>query len=317
MPVSWPEARTNPARVRGSSRWSPIPCRLRTRTRPVNISKSVHPKAQTSLRLSTGSPRACSGLMYAAVPMTAPSRGPALVAIGTSVRSGVTPSPPTALASPKSRTFTTPSGVILMLAGLRSRWTMPLSCATSSASVICRAIANASASGNPARRARRDASFSASVSPSTSSSDQRRMPSTSSTGVDGADAGVIEGGEHACLALEARQAIRIVGECGGKNLDGDVAAELHVARAVYLTHPAGAEERLEAISADDATDAGRRRDCRRRVAHPRCIAGCASKAPSGTCSLSSASTSRRTVSSSAQAAARNAGRSPVGKASTA
>ena len=30
---------------------------------PVNISKSTHPKAQMSVRLSTGWPRACSGLM--------------------------------------------------------------------------------------------------------------------------------------------------------------------------------------------------------------------------------------------------------------
>ena len=43
-------------------------------TRPVSISKSTHPNAQMSVRLSTARPRACSGLMQAAVPMTAPSR---------------------------------------------------------------------------------------------------------------------------------------------------------------------------------------------------------------------------------------------------
>ena len=42
-----------------------------------------------------------------------------------------------ALASPKSSTFTTPSARTLMLAGLRSRWTIPCSCAASSASAIC------------------------------------------------------------------------------------------------------------------------------------------------------------------------------------
>ena len=31
--------------------------------RPVSISYNTHPNAQTSLRLSTGFPRACSGLM--------------------------------------------------------------------------------------------------------------------------------------------------------------------------------------------------------------------------------------------------------------
>ena len=53
-------------------------------------------------------------------------------------------------ASPKSSTLTTPSGVILMLAGFRSRWTMPFSCAASRASAICRAIASASAMGTRA-----------------------------------------------------------------------------------------------------------------------------------------------------------------------
>ena len=53
-------------------------------------------------------------------------------------------------ASPKSSTFTAPAGVIFMLAGLRSRWTMPLSCAASSASAICRAIGRAS-HGNRSR----------------------------------------------------------------------------------------------------------------------------------------------------------------------
>ena len=49
-----------------------------------------------------------------------------------------------ALASPKSSTFTVPSRRTLMFAGLRSRWTMPCSCAASSASAICRAIGSAS-----------------------------------------------------------------------------------------------------------------------------------------------------------------------------
>ena len=42
-----------------------------------------------------------------------------------------------AFASPKSSTFTVPSGRTLMLAGFRSRWMMPCSCAASSASAIC------------------------------------------------------------------------------------------------------------------------------------------------------------------------------------
>ncbi len=52
-----------------------------------------------------------------------------------------------ALARPKSSTFTVPSARTLMLAGLRSRWTMLSSCAASSASAICFAIGNTSVSG--------------------------------------------------------------------------------------------------------------------------------------------------------------------------
>ena len=54
-----------------------------------------------------------------------PSRVPPTVTVGDCVRSRCQPPPADTLARPKSSTFTTPSGVILMLAGFRSRWTMP------------------------------------------------------------------------------------------------------------------------------------------------------------------------------------------------
>ena len=55
----------------------PRACRTRSPPKallPVSISYSTQPKAQTSVRLSTGLPRACSGHMYAAVPRTTPGR---------------------------------------------------------------------------------------------------------------------------------------------------------------------------------------------------------------------------------------------------
>ena len=57
---------------------------------PVSISKITHPNAQMSARLSTGWPRACSGLMYAAVPsnMPTPVIMAGLVIVGDAVRSG-------------------------------------------------------------------------------------------------------------------------------------------------------------------------------------------------------------------------------------
>ena len=79
-----------------------------------------------------------------------------------------------AFASPKSSTFTVPSGRSLMLAGFRSRWMMPCSCAASRASAICFAIGSASSTGiGPC------AMRSASVGPSTSSNTSACTPSDS------------------------------------------------------------------------------------------------------------------------------------------
>ena len=83
-------------------------------------------------------------------------------------RAGARASAEQALARPKSRTLTLPSGVTLTLAGLRSRWTMPFSCASSRASAICFAMASASSTGIGPRFRR-----SARSSPSTSSMARR------------------------------------------------------------------------------------------------------------------------------------------------
>ena len=65
--------------------------------RPVHSRYSTAPRLNRSVRWSTFSPRACSGLMYAGVPTTAPL----LV---------TSPSASTGRASPKSSTFTRPLG---------------------------------------------------------------------------------------------------------------------------------------------------------------------------------------------------------------
>ena len=56
-------------------------------SRPVNISYRTHPNAQISVRLSVGLPRACSGLMYAAVPRMVPSSVPPKLMVGDRERS--------------------------------------------------------------------------------------------------------------------------------------------------------------------------------------------------------------------------------------
>ena len=160
------------------------------RRSPVNISNNTAPKAQMSARRSATRPLACSGLMYAAVPRITPAWVIAgEITVSASASSAVAPvlSRPGALARPKSTSFTVqpatsavasvgerlPSGrrvgvgphapLRMMLAGLRSRWMMPASCAASSPSAICAAIGSASETSNlfPIRRS--------SVRPSTSS----------------------------------------------------------------------------------------------------------------------------------------------------
>ena len=110
-----------------------------------------------------------------------------------------------ALASPKSSTLTVPSGRSLMLAGFRSRWTMPCSCAASSASAICLAIGSASSSGiAPARDPLRQVV----------ALDQFHHERVDAVGilepVDRGDVRMIERGEHPRFAFEAGQPVGIV-----------------------------------------------------------------------------------------------------------
>ena len=117
----------------------------------VSSSNSTQPAAYTSERASTDSPRACSGDRYWAVPMTA------AVWVTAACPSA------SARAMPKSITFTAPERVIMMLAGLTSRCTMPCRWLKSSA-------AEASAMTSIARRGDSgpsDFTMSRSVRPST------------------------------------------------------------------------------------------------------------------------------------------------------
>src|SRR2546427_12520932 len=86
--------------------------------------------------------------MYPAVPRIMPVLVGLIVSVGEFAGSKILVSLSNALARPKSSTFTLPSAVSLMLAGFRSRWMIPFSCAASSASAICRAMGSASASAD-------------------------------------------------------------------------------------------------------------------------------------------------------------------------
>ena len=61
--------------------------------------------------------------------------------------------------------------------------------------------------------------------------------------VDLGDVGVTQGGERLGFAFEARQPLRVCGEEFGEDLDGDVAIEPRVARAIDLAHTTGAKGR--------------------------------------------------------------------------
>jgi hypothetical protein len=61
---------------------------------------------------------------------------------------------------------------------------------------------------------------------------------------------VIERREHLRLALESREPIAIGRHHCRQNFQGDVAAELGVARAVDFAHPAGADWRDDFVRTD-------------------------------------------------------------------
>ena len=57
-----------------------------------------------------------------------------------------------------------------------------------------------------------------------------------------ADVGMVNLRDEARFAFEAREAVRIVGECCGKNFDGDIPAKTRVARAIHFAHGAVTEQ---------------------------------------------------------------------------
>ena len=95
---------------------------------PVRHSKSTAPSANTSTAgVSSRSPRACSGAMYAGVPSTTPVL---VIAAETDPRR--------AMPKSSSATLSTAPPRRNRLLGLRSRWTTPRACADASASAAQR-----------------------------------------------------------------------------------------------------------------------------------------------------------------------------------
>ena len=153
------------------------------------------------------------------------------------------------LARPKSRTFACPRGLTKMFAGLRSRCTIPLACADSSASAICTPTSRRAARSAGPRRTR-----SASVSPSSSSMAMKCWPLVLVDRVDGADAGVVQLGGGLGLALEALEGGRVPGHLRGEELEGHAASEPRVLRLVDDAHAPAAQPRRDPVVRDRLAD---------------------------------------------------------------
>ena len=69
--------------------------------------------------------------------------------------------------------------------------------------------------------------------------------------VDRRDVRVIEGGQHLRFPPETGETLRVLRDGGREHLDGHLAPELRVVRAVDLTHATGADGFGEAVLAQD------------------------------------------------------------------
>ena len=182
--------------------------------------------------------------MYPTVPSTTPASVPAET-VGDCVSSPLSPAGAVSFARPKSRILAVPSLVTITFSGLRSRCTIPVSWALARPSAIWVATASSFFRGiGPAARSLR------SVSPSTRSMAIHDVPLGRADVVDRDDVGMVERGGRARLLFESLQALRVVREVGGKDLDRHVAPEARVIGPVDLSHPARAERREDLVGAE-------------------------------------------------------------------
>ena len=122
---------------------------------------------------------------------------------------------------------------------------MPFSCAASSASAICLAIADRLVDGN-----RSALQALGEILALDELEHQVRLPVRFLEAVDGGDVGVVERGEDLRLALETSEPLGIARHIGGQHLDRHLAVELGVGRPVDLAHSARAEGRDDLVRAE-------------------------------------------------------------------
>ena len=207
-----------------------------------------------SVRGSTPSPRICSGAIVYDVPRRVP----------TTVRPASEASGCISLAMPKSSSLTTrlpPEVAMKMLLALRSRWTMPCSCATCSAEQTGSRISSTSAGGNRPRSLSIDAHVGA--------LEQLHHVERPPVGervelVDVDDGRVLDHVDGLRLAHEPRHHLRRRRQLAPQHLHGRLAPQHLVLRLVDRPAAARGDLPLEDVGARHASPAPARRRPRPR-----------------------------------------------------
>ena len=206
--------------------------------RPESISYRTAPNAQMSARLSTDLPRACSGDMYAAVPMTTPALVAAAVSVGECVWSGDDRSPGQRLRQAEVEHLDLALRRELHVGGLQVPVHDPLLVrglerVRDLARDRERLVDRHRAGRDPLRQRL--------------ALDELEHERLDVAGllqpVDRRDVRVVQRRQDLRLALEPRQPLRVLRHRLRQHLDRDVAVELRVPRPVHLSHPARAERR--------------------------------------------------------------------------
>ena len=139
-------------------------------------------------------------------------------------------------ARPKSRTFTRPLGVTMMLAGLRSRCTTPRSCASSSAAATSLPSVATSFSGSGAAADVLRQCLARHVL------HHQEVDAVAAVEVvHRGDVGVVQPGQRLRFTAEPPPCRLVAQRARRQHLEGDVAVEVLVAGAVDLAHPAFAQ----------------------------------------------------------------------------
>ncbi len=214
-------------RMLASMLWMPSPSNGR---RPVIISNSTTPSDQTSAR---GPTRRAPDLLGRHV-------GGASHRLG---GPGESRRRCSSLATPKSRIFTSPSGRTITFAGLTSRWTMPLSCASASPSAICAAIASARAGSIGPRSSAVAQRLAFAVREREKETAVGRLADV----VERADVRMIQRRRGPRLRFEATPGEGVAGEMRRQHLERDRTAQPHVLGAVDHTHAAFADLADDAV----------------------------------------------------------------------